>query len=98
MWKQLLANVQQKAVAAPVPRLPIQLSNNALPALAQSAEIVPPKGAKTVRKRYVGDVLPESANRVLRKSIFEYGLISVHWFQALFQTEACIFNAIAFVN
>ena len=62
-------------VAAPVPRLPIQLSNNTLPGLPQSAEIIAPKVAKTIRKRYVGDVLPESTNRVLKKSIFEHGLI-----------------------
>ena len=60
-------------VVAPVSRLPIQLSNNVLPALLQSAEFVTPKVIKTGRKRYVGDVLPESANRVLGKSIFEYG-------------------------
>ena len=77
VWKQLLANVQQKVVAAPVPRLPIQLSSNALPGLHQSAEIIAPKVAKTIRKRYVGDVLPESTNRVLKKSIFEYGLIII---------------------
>ena len=82
MWKQLLANVQQKVVVAPVPRLPIQLSNNTLPGLHQSAEIVAPKVAKTIRKRYVDDVLPESTNRVLKKSIFEYGLTlkSLHHF------------------
>ena len=77
MWKQLLANVQQKVVAALVPRLPSQLSNNALPGLPQSAEIVAPEVAKTIRKRYVGDVLPETTKRVLKKSIFEYGLIII---------------------
>ena len=64
-----------ESFVAPVPQLPIQLSNNALPALQQSAEFVAPKVIKTVRKRYVGDVLPESASRMLRKSMFEYGLI-----------------------
>ena len=43
----------------------------------QSAEFVPPKVIKTVRKRYVDDVLPETANRVFRKSTFEYGLIII---------------------
>ena len=32
---------------------------------------------KSIRKRNVGDVLPEKTNCVFKKSIFEYGLIII---------------------